>query len=197
MFERIMEEGYFLKVSSKTRCLYNKVGFQWGFFVSCGSQKISATRWRSNQVTAVRAANARWHPTAIICTRDGAAPTWSLFAMFQKNVIVVVGCVGVSQPEAGHILFWGYYILSISMLLFRVSIIRIFIRIFFLENYSLFEYFLTEYSNNNFYLINHIYISSAPYIYHLHSRRCCPHLVAFCDVSKKCYGPSRVKPRPD
>jgi hypothetical protein len=34
----------------------------------------------------------------------------------------------------------------------RVSIIRIFIRIFFLENYSLFEYFLTEYSNNNFLL---------------------------------------------
>jgi hypothetical protein len=48
-------------------------------------------RWRSNQVTAVRAANARWHPTAIICTRDGAAPTWSLFAMFQKKIIVVVG----------------------------------------------------------------------------------------------------------
>jgi hypothetical protein len=38
----------------------------------------------------------------------------------------------------------------------RVSIIRIFIRIFFLENYSLFEYFLTEYSNNNF-LINKPY----------------------------------------
>jgi hypothetical protein len=75
------------------RCLYNKVGFQWGFFVSCGSQKRSATRWRSNQVSAVRAANARWHPTAIICTRDGAAPTWSLFVMFQKNVIVVVGWV--------------------------------------------------------------------------------------------------------
>jgi hypothetical protein len=34
----------------------------------------------------------------------------------------------------------------------RVSIIRIFIRIFFSENYSLFEYFLTEYSNNNFLL---------------------------------------------
>jgi hypothetical protein len=34
----------------------------------------------------------------------------------------------------------------------RVSIIRIFIRIFFLENYSLFEYFLTEYSNNDFLL---------------------------------------------
>jgi hypothetical protein len=45
-----------------------------------------------DQVTAVQAANARWHPTAIICTRDGAASTWSLFAMFQKNVIVVVGC---------------------------------------------------------------------------------------------------------
>jgi hypothetical protein len=70
----------------KPRCLYNKVGFQWGFFVSCGSQKISATRWRSNQVTAVQAVNARWHPTAIICTRDGAAPTWSHFAMFQKKI---------------------------------------------------------------------------------------------------------------
>jgi hypothetical protein len=23
--------------------------------------------------------------------------------------------------------------------------------------------------------------------YHLHSRRCCPHLTSFCDVSKKCY----------
>jgi hypothetical protein len=34
----------------------------------------------------------------------------------------------------------------------RVSIIRIFIGIFFLENYSLFEYFLTEYSNNKFLL---------------------------------------------
>jgi hypothetical protein len=34
----------------------------------------------------------------------------------------------------------------------RVSIIRIFIRIFFSENYALFEYFLTEYSNNNFLL---------------------------------------------
>jgi hypothetical protein len=34
----------------------------------------------------------------------------------------------------------------------RVSIIRIFIRIFFSENYSLFEYFMTEYSNNNFLL---------------------------------------------
>jgi hypothetical protein len=80
---------YFTSAFIQARCLYNKVGFQWGFFVSCGSQKISATRWRSNQVTAVRAANACWHPTAIICARDGAAPTWSLFAMFQKNVIVV------------------------------------------------------------------------------------------------------------
>jgi hypothetical protein len=34
----------------------------------------------------------------------------------------------------------------------RVSIIRIFIRTFFSENDSLFEYFLTEYSNNNFLL---------------------------------------------
>jgi hypothetical protein len=66
------------------RCLYNKVGFQWYFFVLCGSQKRYATRWRSNHVTDVRAANARWHPTAIICTQDGAAPTWSLFAMFKK-----------------------------------------------------------------------------------------------------------------
>jgi hypothetical protein len=70
---------------SIARFLYNKVGFQWGFFVSCGSQKKYAIRWRSNQVTAVRAANARWHPTAITCTRDGAAPTWPLFAMFQKK----------------------------------------------------------------------------------------------------------------
>jgi hypothetical protein len=23
--------------------------------------------------------------------------------------------------------------------------------------------------------------------HHLHSRRCCPHLISFCDVSKKCY----------
>jgi hypothetical protein len=23
--------------------------------------------------------------------------------------------------------------------------------------------------------------------YHQHSRRCCPHLISFCDVSKKCY----------
>jgi hypothetical protein len=43
---------------SNPRCLYNKVGFQWRFFVSCDSQKISATRWRWNQVTAFRAANA-------------------------------------------------------------------------------------------------------------------------------------------
>jgi hypothetical protein len=58
------------------------------------SRLLSRFRWRarSNQVTAVRAANARWHPTAITCTRDCAAPTWPLFAMFQKNVIVVVGC---------------------------------------------------------------------------------------------------------
>jgi hypothetical protein len=42
----------------------------------CGSKNISVTRWRSNQVTAVR---------AIICTRDGAATTWSLFAMFQET----------------------------------------------------------------------------------------------------------------
>jgi hypothetical protein len=70
----------------RPRCLYNKVGFQRGFFVSCGSQNKSATRWCSNQVTAVRATNARWHPTAITCTRDGAAPTWPLFAMFQKNL---------------------------------------------------------------------------------------------------------------
>jgi hypothetical protein len=65
------------------------------FFVSCGSQNKSATRWRSNPVTAVRAANARWHPTAITCTRDRrCCPqlTPSHFAMFQKNVIVVVGC---------------------------------------------------------------------------------------------------------
>jgi hypothetical protein len=26
-----------------------------------------------------------------VCTRDGAATTWSFFAMFQINVIVVVG----------------------------------------------------------------------------------------------------------
>jgi hypothetical protein len=83
----------------KARCLYNKVGFEWGFFVSCGSQKIIATRWRSNQVTVVRAVNASWHPTAIICTRDGAATTWSLFAMFQNNVIVVVGCVKIFKSE--------------------------------------------------------------------------------------------------
>jgi hypothetical protein len=34
----------------------------------------------------------------------------------------------------------------------RVSNIRIFIRIFFWENYLLYEYFLTEYSNNIFLL---------------------------------------------
>jgi hypothetical protein len=28
--------------------------------------------------------------------------------------------------------------------------------------------------------------------YHLHSRRCCPHLTSFCDVSKKCYHCSRL-----
>jgi hypothetical protein len=43
-------------------------------------------------------------------------------------------------------MFWN------ARLCLRVSIIRIFIRIFFLENYSLFEYFLTEYSNNTFLL---------------------------------------------
>jgi hypothetical protein len=54
---------------------------------------------RINQVTAVRAANSRWHPTAIICTRNGAAPTWPLFAMFQKNVIVVVDWKWVWYPS--------------------------------------------------------------------------------------------------
>jgi hypothetical protein len=94
------------------------VGFQWVFFVSCGSQKISATRWRSNQVSAVWAANARWHPTAIIYTRDGAAPTWSLFAMFQKNVIVVV---------AGHSHFnsilswWNMYFVDNFLPLYNKS----------------------------------------------------------------------------
>jgi hypothetical protein len=29
--------------------------------------------------------------------------------------------------------------------------------------------------------------------YHLHSRRCCPHLISFCDVSKKCYRCSRSR----
>jgi hypothetical protein len=43
---------------------------------------------------------------------------------------------------------WGLQ----KSLVARVSIIRIFIRIFFSENYSLFEYFLTEYSNINFLL---------------------------------------------
>jgi hypothetical protein len=33
-----------LRSPLEARCLYNKVGFQWGFFVSCGSQKISATK---------------------------------------------------------------------------------------------------------------------------------------------------------
>jgi hypothetical protein len=70
-----------------SRCLYNKVGFQWGFFVSGGSQNKYVTRWRSNQVTAVRAANARWHPTAITCTRDDAAPTWPLFAMLSLYLV--------------------------------------------------------------------------------------------------------------
>jgi hypothetical protein len=62
------------------------VGFQWGFFVSCGSQNKSPTRWRSNQVTDVRAANPRWHPTAITCTQDSAAPTWPPFVIFQTKI---------------------------------------------------------------------------------------------------------------
>jgi hypothetical protein len=102
------------------RCLNNKVGFPWGFSVSCGSQKISATRWRSNQVTAVRAAKARWHPMAIFCTRDGAAPTWFLFAMFQNKIIIVVGCPTL-PPRAAIMCIprclynkvgfqWGFYV---------------------------------------------------------------------------------------
>jgi hypothetical protein len=86
------QKRMFTAETPSARCLYNKVGFQWGFFVSSDSQKIYATRWRSNQVSAVQAANARWHPPDITCTRDGAAPTWPLFSMIQKKIIVVVGC---------------------------------------------------------------------------------------------------------
>jgi hypothetical protein len=49
-----------------------------------------------------------------------------------------------------QITFWWKIVTKMEHI--RVSIIQIFIRIFFLENYSLFEYFLTEYSNNNFLL---------------------------------------------
>jgi hypothetical protein len=83
----LMIQGHVIS-SSNPRCLYNKVGFQWEFFVSCGSQKISANR----------SGNGR---------SSGKCPLTS----------------------NGH---------------------------------------------------------------HLHSRRCCFHLISFCDVSKKCYRCSRL-----
>jgi hypothetical protein len=47
------------KVSTNARCLYNKVGFQWHFYVSCffPSRKISATM-------GARAAVAKWQKSS-------------------------------------------------------------------------------------------------------------------------------------
>jgi hypothetical protein len=48
MFSDAMGQGVYI-----IRWDFNEV------FFSCGSQKISATRWRSKQITAVRASDAR------------------------------------------------------------------------------------------------------------------------------------------
>jgi hypothetical protein len=61
---------HFLDYKKKKQCLFNQCRVAQGvyitrwdfnevFFVLCGSQNKYATRWRSNQLTAVRAANAR------------------------------------------------------------------------------------------------------------------------------------------